>query len=530
MHRIDQGILSAQSLEAIAEAALPHIRQLVSAWRVSITFFDPKTRSSKLMMVDVDYPTQLRPRSQLPIEYERTSELEQGKIVYMEDVLLIDDPTQTIQILIGEGLRALANVPLVSQGVLIGVLNLGSDRPHAFDAAHLAIAREIADQLAIAMRQAQLHAQIEAHAVELEQRVMVRTAELHQAKEHVEAILNNSSDAIIVIHVDGLISQTNPAFSTLFGYSPDEIKDQPVASLVDPNTEDELLPTLRAVIVDHQSRRVETVAMRQNGSTFNADVALAAITDGSDQTASLVASVRDITIRKQVETNLQELNRLKTEFLSTAAHELRTPLTSIQGFSELLVSRELEYERQKRYLTLINEQSTRLRQIIDDLLDISRLEAKRNLALNLELIDMAKLLTEVLLPFMESVSTDRVLRTDLQRCPLVFGDRFRLTQVVNNLLSNAVKYSYDGSAITVTCRAIPGWVEVSVQDEGIGMSPEQMGHLFEQFYRANVSASTGTGLGLTICKTIIELHKGIIWAESDYGHGSAFYLRLPVTG
>lgn len=246
----------------------------------------------------------------------------------------------------------------------------------------------------------------------------------------------------------------------------------------------------------------------------------------------LVGVMDDITERKRVEQELQEINRLKTVFLSTAAHELRTPLTSIQGFSEILLTRQLEPARQKRYMSLINEQSTHLARIVDDLLNVSRLEAMRHLALNVETVNMADLINNVLIPFTESSPAHPITVQGLESCPGTTGDPFRLSQVVKNLVSNAVKYSPNGGPITIRGACTPGFLQISVQDSGIGITREQQSHLFEKFYRADASntAIGGTGLGLAISKLIIELHGGKIWAESEYQHGSTFFFTLPLPG
>lgn len=254
------------------------------------------------------------------------------------------------------------------------------------------------------------------------------------------------------------------------------------------------------------------------------------IPDDRGQPGAMVLASRDISQRKAVERNLEELNRVKTEFLSTAAHELRTPLTSIRGFSEILLARKLDEQRQVRYLTFIHEQSEYLAEIIDDLLDITQMETTRQLPVDLEMIEMSALVQRICRPFIESTSNHHFRFTGLRACPPVMGDPERLMQVLKNIISNAVKYSPQGGAITINFEMMGSALCVSVADQGIGMDPEQKAHLFEKFYRADASNTTlsGTGLGLAICKLIIELHQGKIWAESEYGWGSIFYFTLPL--
>jgi len=227
---------------------------------------------------------------------------------------------------------------------------------------------------------------------------------------------------------------------------------------------------------------------------------------------------------------VKELNQLKTDFLSTAAHELRTPLTSIRGFSEILLSRQLAEKRQTHFMTLINQQATSLGQIIDDLLDISRLEAGRGMEISSNPLDMANLMQEVIETFIVANTKHKFIIEEMRKYSPLMGDPFRLTQVGNNIISNAVKYSPDGGEIIIRTRLKNGFLEISVQDEGIGMTPNQVSHLFETFYRADTSNTSisGTGLGLAISKTIVELHRGKLWVESEKGVGTTVFVTLPL--
>jgi len=227
---------------------------------------------------------------------------------------------------------------------------------------------------------------------------------------------------------------------------------------------------------------------------------------------------------------LKTLDQLKDSFLSTAAHELRTPLTSIQGFSEILLTRELDEDRKKYYLDTINKQSTQLAQIINDLLDISRLEAGEGLEIKSEPVDLGLLLVETVQLVSETSVKHHFRLEGLTKTPPVQGDPFRLEQVIKNLLSNAVKYSPEGGNIRIYTRVDESYLEVGIQDEGIGLTPEQQAHLFERFYRADGSSRSigGTGLGLALCKLIVEGHGGHIWAESESGAGSTFAFTIPL--
>lgn len=352
-----------------------------------------------------------------------------------------------------------------------------------------------------------------------------RTEEALQSNEReLRQITDTMLDAVYRADANGVIEFASPSCWHVFGYPPESLLRTSVFQHVHPDD----IETMRAGMFSTGS--AEHRYCHANGSTIWLETLCNLIFTEDGQVEGIVLASRDITQRRRAQHELQELNRLKTEFLSTAAHELRTPLTSIRGFSELLLSRSLEVDRQKRFLTMINEQATRLGKLIDDLLDISRLEAKRNLTLATEPVDMGELIVQALSPFHESATKHRFVLERCPSCPPVLGDSVRLTQVIENLLSNARKYSPDGGTVAVQVTASDADIHVSVKDEGIGMTPDEQEHLFEKFYRANASntATNGTGLGLSISKLIVELHGGAIWAESEPGRGSTFHFTLPL--
>ena len=234
-------------------------------------------------------------------------------------------------------------------------------------------------------------------------------------------------------------------------------------------------------------------------------------------------------IREQNE-RLKELDRMKSEFLSTAAHELRTPLTSILGFSEILLKRKLDEERKNRFLKIINEESMGLSALINDLLDLSRIESGRGFKITKALTDIKEVILENVDIFQEQTDkhTFKVnLPDDLVK---IEADKDKIGQVMENLLSNALKFSPEGGEVNITLNKADKLVKISVVDTGIGISKKDLPHIFEKFYRAenvSIQAIGGTGLGLGIAKYIVESHGGKIWAESEVGKGSSFSFTLP---
>jgi signal transduction histidine kinase len=230
-------------------------------------------------------------------------------------------------------------------------------------------------------------------------------------------------------------------------------------------------------------------------------------------------------------THEREVDRMKTEFISTAAHELRTPLTSIQGFSEILMTRDdLGLEERKKFLSYINKQSVGLTNIINDLLDISRIESGRGFALNKVFCNTTDTIKNVIAYFQEYYRDHRFEVVPLEEPLELYMDKEKIEQVFKNLLSNSAKYSPGGGLIRVTEELSDDNYQVTVEDHGIGMTTEQVEKVFDKFYRVDASDTgiEGTGLGMTIVKHIVEAHKGEITVESAYGKGTTVRFTIPM--
>jgi signal transduction histidine kinase len=251
--------------------------------------------------------------------------------------------------------------------------------------------------------------------------------------------------------------------------------------------------------------------------------------------ADLIApAVENARLRRELQTTraLEEANRLKGELLSTLAHEMRTPLTSIKGYGTALLMEEATFDpaAQREFLEIIDEECDTLESLVHDLLESSIIDAG---LLRLEL-------QPVMLPHLSREVIDEVARrTDRHRFvidfpesfPIVDADPDRIAQVLRNLLDNAVKYSPDGRLVMLSGKATENEVIVSVADQGVGISAEHLNRLFEKFFRVDSGLKrhvVGSGLGLPICRTIVEAHGGRIWAESKVRQGSTFYFTLPL--
>jgi signal transduction histidine kinase len=226
---------------------------------------------------------------------------------------------------------------------------------------------------------------------------------------------------------------------------------------------------------------------------------------------------------------LRESERRKSELVRIVSHELRTPLASILGFTSLLLNRDIEEREQVRYLEIIDREGRRLSALLNDFLDAERLD-EGELMLNRQVIDMGEVIAEQVRLF-EGQSARHHLDLVLPEAPLqVHGDPNRLAQVVANLLSNAIKYSPEGGVVQVTAEPENGHVRISVRDEGLGIADELKESVFAKFFRGDASASgiPGTGLGLTIARSVVEAHGGRMSFESGRGEGSVFWMELPL--
>ena len=338
-----------------------------------------------------------------------------------------------------------------------------------------------------------------------------------------EAIFALSPDAFVAFDADGTVHYASPAFETLTGSEIADILGLDTAGL-SRALQARCVDSQAALSIDQLAGRRQTIELAQPRDR----VLELALHRGSGSSIRQVLHIRDLS--HQV-----ALDRLKSEFVTTAAHELRTPMTSIYGFSELLLMRTPSPERLKEVLGRIHRQSEAMMHILNELLDLSRMEARRGKDFQFEQLALAPVLTELVQDFQPADGREP---PRLQLAADVGGaqvriDRAKLLQALRNVLSNAYKYSPDGGEVRVTLSRTlregrPALLEIAVQDQGIGMTAEELSHVSERFYRADKSgAIPGTGLGMAIVKEIVELMEGSLSLSSEPGVGTCVTLALP---
>lgn len=371
---------------------------------------------------------------------------------------------------------------------------------------------------------------------DLTKAVSQTTRELKDTLAHTQAIIDNLADGLLVIDPNGRVMQYNPALLSLFGLPEnDDVTGRPVAELFP-----EALAGLSTQACPGQSMASAEIRL-PGGGTGKALATAVCLGDVADGRQSTVILVRDITKDKEVD-------RMKTEFISTVSHELRTPLTSVLGFAKILrrkfqdditpvlplgEGRVLRCAEQIRSnLDIIVTEGQRLTELVDDVLDISKMEAGRYEweMQPVLLADIAEHAARMVAPLASRRGLE--LRCTVARdLPAVLADRDRLVQVLVNLLGNAVKFTSVG-CVELGAELEADSVRVLVRDTGPGIAMADLERIFEKFKQAGDTLTEkpkGTGLGLSICRQIVEHHGGRIWAESQRGAGSTFIFTLPLS-
>ena len=345
--------------------------------------------------------------------------------------------------------------------------------------------------------------------------------EMLAATKRSEAILLSTSDGIIVFDADDRVTFANPAAETLLGRGAEEL----VGLITDTWTIFGLATDPEGPV---QKTGTQTREVRMEEPAHRiVDVRVDPVFDDRHAYLGSVCTIRDVTAER-------EAMQMKNEFVSTVSHELRTPLTSIKGYIDLILDGEAGEvnEIQQEFLSIVKENSDRLVELINDMLDISRIESGR-IVLKVQPLDIAERVCGAVNTFKAVLDQQgRSIHVDVpDELPKAAGDPDRVGQVLINFISNAIKYSPEGGDVYVSADFEDDRVKVGIRDEGIGIAPEDQARLFTKFYRVDSSLTReigGTGLGLSICKSIIELLGGEVGVDSEQGKGSTFWFTLPL--
>lgn len=423
-------------------------------------------------------------------------------------------------------------IPLRTAKGVYGALDMQSADLDAFDEQDRHVMMAFAERAAAAIENMRIYSDIQ-------RRVRERTMELNRVKERAEAILNHSSDAILLMRADARIQQTNRAFNEMFGFAPDEVYNRSFEAIAHAEFAAALSEALEEVVDKRGAQRIEVTATRRDGTQFDADVMMSPIlAQHAGSVSSVVCSLRDITQRKHMERELRdslmkerELSEFKSRFISRASHEFRTPLAMISTSSDLLknYSERMNESQRIERLDRIQTEIAHLTTMLDDLLSISKAQEVGPESLEAAQFDLGVLFDEIVEDMRSGLGLDHQFVVTRKPGSVAFlGDRKLLRRALTNLITNALKYSEPGTRIRVGLMHDDEVITITVEDSGIGIPESDQTQLFEPFHRGgNVANITGTGLGLAIVKQAVELHGGTVTVQSAVEKGSRFTISLP---
>ena len=419
---------------------------------------------------------------------------------------------------------SVAYAPMRRRGEVIGVIEVVRGVGEApFEERHLPMLDALASEVAVALENMRLYEQLQGKVEIANRQLVAAYADLREERDRVAAIVSNMADGVLLTDRERRIVFLNPAAAAMFGVDAKDAEGQPISeALPHPTLLEQLADELPEV-----TARIPRIHLDQPRRLVLSPRTVW-LTDGEGGRIGAVTVVSDITL-------LEELSEMKTEFVSLVSHELRTPLTSIMGFAQTLTgdAGRIGPEEREEFLGIIEQESNRLLVMINDLLDISRMEAGRTLTINYGQVDLLRLAEHVVRFQQVTTTAHRFLFEFPEGGISVEADRDKVEQIVTNLVSNAIKYSPRGGDVVVGASGPADAGEevvLFVRDQGLGMDAEQIAQLFQRYQRVDrdaIKGIRGTGLGLYLVRGLVEAHGGRIWAESEPGRGSTFYFSLP---
>lgn len=419
---------------------------------------------------------------------------------------ILQDVVRTVS----SGLLTGVGLPLNVMDHVIGVIFIFRNYHGGFSANDRALLQSFADQAAVAVNNARLYSQVS------------------QEKQRLDALLDSAADGILILSPEHVITRCNPAFAHFLGISPEMLigrKHEDVVVLVrhGDNMTLEQAEMGGWPLTPSATLYVEGDLYRQGGIPLPVGITYAPLISEEGGLLNIIASVRDIT-------RFREAEEIKSTFISVISHELKTPVALIKGYVGTLRREDASWDRGvvEDSLEVIEEEADRLTTLIENLLEASRLQAG-GIKINLSDVDLKKLAQRAAERFLTQTTQHQIVVDFPPEFPLVVGDEERLTQVFSNLISNAIKYSPSGGEISINGQVRADQVIVCVTDEGLGVAPEDLPHIFDRFYRSQDATRTtkGAGLGLYLARAVVEAHGGRIWVEQHSGKGARICFSLP---
>jgi len=533
LHESDQAILAARSTEEIAESSLRHLLQLLDCVQASVLAFDLEANEVTFLAAHSKSETHLDRGWRGPIETDwlwMVEKLAQGQPYALEDLQDVPASSPLVETLQTEGVQARVYVPLVAQGMLIGSLNLGMADPGPLTSEEIEMARELADQLAVAIQQSRLHERVQQHADALEQEVLKRTAALRASEERFRTIFEDAAIGIALTDAGGRVLEANPALRQMLRRDAEALPGRIVTNLLYHPDEDVDEADLFAELAagERNAYRLQGRCIRQSGEPTWANLTVSGVRGDTGELKYAIAMVEDITERRQAQEALIQSEKLAVtgRLAASLAHEINNPLQSVIGCLGLAQESLAAGEEKDadNLLRIATEELERAAGIVAQLRDLNRPagSGKRERA------DVNLLLEHVLMLTREQchrrgIEVMRDVTKDLPSLVLVPD---RIQQAFLNLVLNAMEAMPDGGQLCVSTSRTnaPSGVSVSFADTGPGIAPDVLPHIFDPFY---TTKSEGLGLGLYITRNIVEEHRGRIEVESLFGEGATFTVWLP---
>jgi len=411
---------------------------------------------------------------------------------------------------VGLGLFTGVGLPLIAREKVIGVIFVFRNYPGIFSSNDRALLQSFANQAAIAVDNAQLYQQVT------------------NDKQRMDALLDTAADGILIISPAHVITRTNPAFARMLERPIGNITGKSHEEIIDLTCHEDTIILEQAEaggwpLTPNATLYVEGDLSRASGVPLPVGITYAPLVSPEGNLLNIIATVRDIT-------RFREAEELKSTFISVISHELKTPVALIKGYVGTLRREDANWDREviKDSLEVIEEEADRLTGLIENLLEASRLQAG---GLSINSSDVAlKSIAERIAKRFQVQSDAHTIKVEFpENFPIVMGDETRLEQVLSNLLSNAIKYSPEGGEIAISGQVRPNNVIVCVSDEGSGVAPEDIPHIFDRFYRSSNAKRTtkGAGLGLYLARAVIEAHGGRIWVDPQPGNGARICFSIP---
>lgn len=420
------------------------------------------------------------------------------------------------------GVRNLLAYPLVlerrdehqriNERITVGVLHVINKRDNQeFGRADLRLLAVMARQVTAVIADAQMYLR------------------LSEEKEQLQATLQSLLSAVVMVESSGYVSLINPAARQMFGLHEHDGVGQFYSAVIPHKP----IRTMLRKAVENGEETLQEIELPPIEGNFEPRIfqAQTALVRGEQMGVQAIIGV--VAIFNDI-TEIRNVERMKTAFVSTVSHELRTPLTSIKGFISTLLQDQEEYfdkEMRHEFYEIIDSECDRLQRLIEDLLNVSRIEAGRALQMNWTQFNPVQVVGKVLSAQRSYTDKHQLKSLSVGTIPNITGDPDKFDQIITNLVSNAMKYSPRGGKITVILSADEQWLSVAIKDEGMGIPADKLPRIFEKFERVDNRDTRevgGTGIGLFLVKHLVERHQGRVRVESEVGKGSTFSFQVPI--